>query len=46
MYKNTYEKVITPAGETDNFQITKGVLQDYTVATLCVPTGLHHMISH
>ena len=26
MYKDTYAKVITPNGETENFQIIKGVL--------------------
>ena len=26
-YKYTYAKVITPDGETEHFQITKGVLQ-------------------
>ena len=30
-YKYTYEKVITPDGETEKFQITKGVLQGDTL---------------
>ena len=31
-YKHTCAKVIKPDGETDNFQITKGVLQGDTLA--------------
>ena len=32
MYTYTYAKVITPDGEIEYFQITKGVLQDDTLA--------------
>ena len=31
-YKDTHAKVITPDGETENFEITKGVLQGDTLA--------------
>ena len=33
-YKDSYAKVITPDGETENFQITKGVLQGDILAYL------------
>ena len=31
-YKDTHEKVIIPDGETENFEITKGILQGDTLA--------------
>ena len=31
-YKNTPAKIITPHGETEHFEITKGVLQGDTLA--------------
>ena len=41
-YKETYVKVITPDGETESFQITKGVLQGDTLASFLFVSTLDH----
>ena len=43
-YKDTYAKVITPAGEIENFQITKGVLQGDTLFVITLDYAMRYAI--
>ena len=42
MYKDTYSKVTTPDGETETFQITKGVLQGDILAPFLFVITLYY----
>ena len=45
-YKDTHAKVITPDGETKNFEITKGVLQGDTLAPFIFVITLDYAMRH